>query len=64
MRLDQKNTTFNEQRKFAGTEYDGGTGLNYMGARYYFSRVGRFVSEDQAFLAVGNGGQIKQITKL
>ena len=49
---------------FAGTEYDSNTGLNYMGARYYSSRVGRFVSEDQAFLAMGNDSQIKQITKL
>jgi RHS repeat-associated protein len=44
---------FEEQRKFAGTEYDSGTGLNYMGARYYAGGKGRFLSEDPAFLELG-----------
>jgi RHS repeat-associated protein len=45
--------TFDEQRKFAGTEYDTGTGLNYMGARYYNPACGQFISEDPSFLGMG-----------
>ncbi len=38
--------SFSEQRKFTGHEYDTDTNLNYMGARYYDSAIGRFLSED------------------
>lgn len=38
-----------EQRKFTGHEYDIDTGLNYAGARYYNSSIGRFVSQDPVF---------------
>ncbi|MGH9759689.1 MAG: RHS repeat-associated core domain-containing protein, partial [Blastocatellia bacterium] len=62
VRLDEK-TGFNEQRKFAGHEYDSGTGLSYMDARYYNPAAGRFESEDQAFLAVGDSSWLKSITK-
>ncbi|QQR60572.1 hypothetical protein IPH19_04145 [Candidatus Uhrbacteria bacterium] len=40
IRVDEQ-TGFNEQRKFAGHEYDGDTGLSYMQARYYNGSVGR-----------------------
>lgn len=46
--------SFEEQRKFAGTEYDTSTGLNQMGARYYSGGKGRFLSEDPVFIAVGS----------
>jgi RHS repeat-associated protein len=55
--------SFEEQRKFAGTEYDSGTGLNYMGARYYAGGKGRFLSEDPVFLSVGSP-ELKQKTGL
>ncbi len=44
------NGNFKEQRKFTGHEYDEDTGLNYMGARYQNGNIGRFMSEDPAFL--------------
>ncbi len=49
VRLDQKAGSFNEQRKYAGSELDADSGLNYMQARYYNSSIGRFVSQDPAF---------------
>ena len=55
-RLDEQ-TGFNEQRKFAGHEFDGDTGLSYMDARYYNPMVGRFESEDPLVLAFGNPSQ-------
>ncbi len=45
--------TFNEQRKYAGHEFDAATGLSYMGARYYDGVTGRFISEDPMFLLAG-----------
>lgn len=52
-----------EQRKFAGHDYDTETGLSYMNARYYEGSRGRFLSQDPVFLAIGNGGLIKQLTQ-
>ena len=52
LRLDEQ-TGFNEQRKFAGHEFDAETGLSYQDARYYSPSIGRFASEDQAFLSLG-----------
>ena len=62
-RLDEK-TSFNEQRKFTGHEYDSSTGLSYMNARYYNPTIGKFVSVDAAFLAAGDESQIQQLTRL
>lgn len=53
IRIDDK-TGFNEQRKFAGHEYDGSTGLSYMRARYQNGSWGKFISQDPAFNAVGS----------
>jgi RHS repeat-associated protein len=53
-RFDFSVTSFNEQRKFAGSEYDPDTALNYMNARYYNPAVGRFTSQDPAFIATGD----------
>ena len=49
IRVDEQ-AGFNEQRKFAGHEYDAETGLSYMQARYYNGSTGRFVSQDPVFL--------------
>jgi len=46
IRLDEKASSFSEQRKFTGQEYDVDTGLSYMNARYYDGEVGRFISQD------------------
>ncbi len=51
-RLDQQTGT-NEQRKFAGHEFDSDTSLSYHDARYYNSSIGRFTSEDPSFLTLG-----------
>jgi RHS repeat-associated protein len=57
MRMDTKVGGYGgERRKFAGTEYDASTGLNQMGARYYASGKGKFLSEDPAFLELGGVG--------
>ncbi len=64
IRLDEKTGTFSEQRKFAGHECDTDTGLSYMNARYYNGKMGRFVSQDPAYLAVGNATRLKSITEM
>ncbi|MBX4186875.1 MAG: hypothetical protein KW802_01270 [Candidatus Doudnabacteria bacterium] len=46
-------TGIDEQRKFIGQEYDRDRGLNYLNARYYNTAIGRFISQDPTFLAVG-----------
>jgi RHS repeat-associated protein len=55
IRLDQRatSTPFGEQRRFTGHEFDGGTGLNYMDARYEGPTLSRFLSEDPNFVSVG-----------
>lgn len=40
---------FDEQRKFIGQEFDSGTGLNYLNARYYNAAIGKFTSQDPIF---------------
>jgi len=59
IRLDERSGSFSEQRKYIGQAYDQDTGLNYLNARYYASAVGQFVSQDPAFLAVGDGDLLK-----
>jgi RHS repeat-associated protein len=54
-RIDWKSGSFNEQRKFAGHEYDVDTQLSYMNSRYYSGNIGRFVSQDPMYLAIGSG---------
>ena len=61
IRNDTKSGSFSEQRKFAGHEYDGATGLSYMDARYYDGSRGRFISEDQLFLSIGDSKQFGDI---
>ena len=53
MRFDQRATSFGEQRRFTGHEFDTGTGLNYMDARYEAPTLSRFLNEDPMFLQAG-----------
>ncbi len=62
IRLDQKAGSFGEKQQFAGSEFDADSSLNYMEARYYHSAIGRFISQDSAFLALGDNSKIKDIT--
>ena len=38
-----------QPRKFTGKERDAETGLDYFGARYYGSKIGRFTTVDPAY---------------
>ncbi|MEO8637499.1 MAG: glycine-rich domain-containing protein [Candidatus Taylorbacteria bacterium] len=38
-----------EQRQYIGQMYDKDTDLDYLNARYYYSKIGRFLSEDPVF---------------
>lgn len=51
IRLDVKpeGSTFTEQRKYIGQEFDADTGLNYLNARYYNAAIGRFTAQDPVF---------------
>ena len=51
------------QRKFTGHEFDRDTALTYANARYYKQNIGRFLSQDPVFLAVG-APDLKQVTGL
>ena len=55
IRFDQRasSTSFGEQRRFTGHEFDAGTGLNYMDARYEGPNLSRFLSEDPNFINAG-----------
>lgn len=54
IRIDNKTSGANEKRKYAGTEFDQSSGLNYMQARYQDSNRGQFLSEDPVFLGIPN----------
>ncbi len=49
IRINDKKSSFDEQRKFTSHEHDNQTGLDYMNARYYDSVKGQFVSQDAMF---------------
>ncbi|MCK4553911.1 hypothetical protein KAU19_03030 [Candidatus Parcubacteria bacterium] len=42
--VNNKESGFDEQRKFTGHEYDKDTGLSYMVDRYYHGTTARFLS--------------------
>lgn len=46
LRMNQKNTTFDEQRKSLGQFYDDSTSLNYYNARFMSGSKGQFMSQD------------------
>ncbi|HET9410042.1 MAG TPA: RHS repeat-associated core domain-containing protein [Candidatus Sulfotelmatobacter sp.] len=62
VRVDTQSGSYTEVRKYVGTEFDQGSGLNYMQARYQDPARGQFLSEDPSFLAVGNPNQVQQNT--
>ena len=52
-RYNYQSGAYNDPYKFTGKELDTETGLHYYGARYYSAPVGRFISADPVFLALG-----------
>lgn len=52
-RVERQYGEFDERNRFTGHDFDEGTGLNYMEARYQDPEEGRFVSQDPAFLRLG-----------
>jgi RHS repeat-associated protein len=52
MRIDST-TDFDETRKFTGLEYDEDANLSYAKQRYYYQDIGKWLSQDSAFLFVG-----------
>ena len=42
---------------------DESSNLNYLNSRYYSSDRGLFLSQDPVFLAIGNPGQVRQLTQ-
>ncbi len=49
-----------EKRKFIREEYDSGSGLNYLNARFYNGSQGDFLSEDPIFLSMGSVSTTQQ----
>jgi RHS repeat-associated protein len=61
-RIDTKSGGYaGEKRKFAGTEYDSLSGLNYAMARYQSPTRGQFISEDPIFLAIGDQNKLQRL---
>ena len=54
--------TDTSEREYIGEYFDESTSLSYLNARYYEGTRGQFLSEDPAFLAIGNPQKIKQMT--
>lgn len=54
LRIDAKTGAYTgEKRKYAGTEYDATSGLNYMQARYQNPTRGQFISQDPVARDIG-----------
>ncbi len=51
-------------KTFLGKYHDVESGLEYLEARYYGSKLGQFTTQDPAFLVVGNPNAIKSLTSL
>ena len=65
IRVDVKASGFSgESRKYIGQEYDEGTSLSYLNARYYDAARGQFVSQDPVFLAIGDPIRVQQLTRM
>lgn len=48
-----------EQRKYIGQINDGGSGLDYLNARYYNANQGQFISQDPVFLGDPKGQNLQ-----
>ena len=64
VRFNQTPGGVDDRKGYTGLEYDVDTGLNYANARYYNSAIGRFISQDPVFLAVGNNAELEQRTEM
>jgi RHS repeat-associated protein len=62
VRLDETVSGFKTDHKFTGYFYDEASELNYASARYQDGKRGQFLSQDPAFLAVGNPNELKSKT--
>jgi len=63
IRIDNKTGSYaGEDRKYIGQQYDAATQLSYLKNRYYSGSQGQFLSEDPAFLAIGNPNKVQQLT--
>jgi RHS repeat-associated protein len=51
------------KKQYIGQYFDASSNLNYLQNRYYNSSQGQFISEDPAFLAIGNPTQLQQLTQ-
>jgi len=60
-RIDEQNG-LNSQRKFANYEFDPASNLNYLNQRYYNQTNTRFLSQDPAFLAMGDNRHLQEMT--
>jgi RHS repeat-associated protein len=54
-RIDEKAGTYENDYKFAGYIRDEDSGLDYVGARYYNSGIGKWISQDPLFNIIGSG---------
>jgi len=61
IRIDEQ-SGFSSQRKFANYEFDPASNLNYLNQRYYNGTNARFLSQDPAFLAMGDNQYLEEMT--
>lgn len=60
LRIDSKSGGYvGERRKYIGQEYDQGSQLDYLNARYYNGAQGQFISQDPVFLGNPNAQDLK-----
>jgi RHS repeat-associated protein len=50
------------ERTYIGERYDPESGYNYLNARYYNGAIGKFISQDPVFRAIGNEAEIQEKT--
>ncbi len=59
---DTKTSSFEQSRKYLGEETENMGSMAYLNARYYEGSRGQFLSQDPVHLAIGNAGQVKQLS--
>jgi RHS repeat-associated protein len=63
LRFNEQNS-YSNRKKFTGHEFDTSTGLSYMESRQQNGNQGRFLSQDPAFLSVGNEKELNKKSDL